>query len=211
MSTSLIELRDGTGQFPDDMLGLRAKLVELLGAPFRFARVSYGDELTLHFGDIRPARSRKLNKLPYGTYVLGVRGSSWVIKSGIEPVIWGSGVVPIISGRPAVGTPLSNTDLEGRTLFEVGSRVLQAEPFPVRPIEGVGLQLTMSDGSVLIVLPTPKEPEEEMVLPTPKEPEEEKEALPELADWNLLSPHGLIQAGPGLRWSFQSNSLSRPA
>ena len=35
-------------------------------------RVSYGDELTLHFGDLRPARSPKLKAKPYGAYILGL-------------------------------------------------------------------------------------------------------------------------------------------
>jgi len=198
MSTSLIDLRDGTGECRDDLPGLRVKLVELLGAPFQFARVSYGDELTLHFGDVRPARSPKLKKLTYGTYVLGVRGSSWVLKSGLEPVVLGCGVMPIDGARPSVIRPLSNTELESGTYIEPGSRVLQAEPFPIRPVEGIGLQITMSDGSEIIVLPCGEEPDEE-------------DGLPELADWNLLSPRGFIQAGPGLRWCFEPKSLSRPA
>jgi hypothetical protein len=198
MSTGLIELRDGTGECRDDLPGLRVKLVELLGAPFQFARVSYGDELTLHFGDVRPARSRKLKNLSYGTYVLGVRGSSWVLKSGLEPVVLGCGVVPIVGGRPSVVRPLSNVELESGKYIEASSRVLRAEPFSVRPVEGIGLQITMSDGSEIVVLPSGEEPDED-------------EGLPELADWDLLSPHGFIQAGPGPRWCFEPHSRSRPA
>ncbi len=198
MSTGLIDLRGGTGERQDDLPGLRVKLVEVLGAPFQFARVSYGDELTIHFGDVRPARSRKLKNLPYGTYVLGVRGSSWVLKSGLEPVVLGCGVVPIDGDRPNVIRPLSNVELESGRYIEAGSRVLQAEPFSVRPVEGIGLQITMSDGSEIVVLPSGEEPDE-------------KEGLLELADWNLVSPHGFIQAGPGLRWSFEPHSLSQPA
>lgn len=47
---------------PDNLSDLQVYLAQLVGEPFRFARVSYGDELTLHFGDLRPSRSPKVGK-----------------------------------------------------------------------------------------------------------------------------------------------------
>ena len=52
MRTNLIEFRQATGLSHDDLPGLQANLAELVGEPFQFARISYGDELTLHFGDL---------------------------------------------------------------------------------------------------------------------------------------------------------------
>ena len=77
VNSSLIEFQKGTGPSPDDLPGLRGYVAQLVGEPFQFARVSYGDELTLHFGMLRPARSRKLANPPYGTYILRLRGSPW--------------------------------------------------------------------------------------------------------------------------------------
>ena len=50
----------------------------------------------------------------------------------------------------------------------------------------------MSDGSSLVVLPT-----------LPESDEAEDEELPQLADWELLTPRGLLSAGPNLEWSFK--------
>jgi hypothetical protein len=92
----------------------------------------------------------------------------------------------------ALGMPLRKEELESQTLIEPGSRVLSALPFLVRPADGIGLQLRLSDGTSLSVLPT---------IPDPDEPDDE--GLPELANWELLSPIGLLKAGPGLGWSFE--------
>src|SRR2546423_1423001 len=65
----------------DDMGALRGSLAHLVGEPFRFLRVSYGDELTLHFGDVRSGRTRRTKDLHFGAYILGVRASGWLLKS----------------------------------------------------------------------------------------------------------------------------------
>jgi hypothetical protein len=190
METTLIDLREPQGTSRHDLPGLMACLSPLIGEPFRFTRVSYGDELTLHFGDLRPARSAKLGDKLYGAYILGVRGSSWLLKSGSEPVVILSGVV-FEPPQPALGRPLSKEELEAGRFFEPESRVLATTPFVVKPVDGIGLQLRMSDGSSLLVLPTVAEPGEPEV-----------EGLPELADWELSTPQGLLSAGPGLAWSY---------
>jgi hypothetical protein len=190
MGTNLIDLRQPQGPSLDDLPGLSAYLSQLVGEPFRFARVSYGDELTLHFGDLRQGRSPKLKHKLYGTYILGLRGSSWILKSGSEPVVITAGEL-FAPPPPSIGNPLRKEDLEAGTFVEPESRVLEASPFVVKPADGFGLQLRMSDGSTLLVLPTPSEPEEP-----------EDEGLPQLADWELSTPRGLPSAGPDLQWSF---------
>ncbi len=197
MSTNLIEYRPEPGVRHDDIPGLQERLAELVGEPFRFARVSYGDELTLHFGDLRHARSPKLRNQPYGAYILGLRGSLWRLKSGVQPIMLWSGPVPLVESRPVVGRLLTNEEVEKGQFIEPGSRVLMAEPFPVRPSEGVGLQIKTSDGSSLVVLPSTQE----------ADVEEEKD-LPALTDWNLLSARGLVEVGPGFRWSFEPHRPS---
>jgi hypothetical protein len=199
MGTHLIDLRQARKRSPNDVSGLYSYLAQLVGEPFQFARVSYGDELTLHFGDLKPAQSPKLKAKLYGAYILGLRGSSWVLKCGTEPVVVDGGVL-LDPGASALGTPLRKEELESIPLIEPRSRVLSAAPFIVKPIDGLGLQLRFSDGSALSILPTVEEP---------NEPGDE--GLPELADWELLSPSGLLSAGPGREWSFEPSGATSPA
>lgn len=118
----------------DDFPGLQALLGQLVGEPFRFARVSYGEELTIHFGALRLGRSPKLKTKPYGVFILGLRGSSWVLNAGTEPVV------------PA-------------QFVEPESRVVVALPLSIRPMQAIGLQLVFADGSSFLVLPNPQEPD----------------------------------------------------
>jgi len=198
MGSYLIDLRQAKEPSHDDLPGLYAHLAQLVGEPFGFGRVSYGDELTLHFGDLRPARSPKLRDKLYGAYILGLRGSSWILKAGSEPVVITAGAI-FDPPPPAVGKPLPKEELEAGTFVEPESRVLTATPFVARPVEGIGLHLRMSDGSTLLVLPTIQEPDEP-----------EDEGLPRLADWELSTPRGLLSAGPGLDWSFKPAQHASP-
>src|SRR5205807_9205190 len=142
MDTNLIDLRQAHHPSADDLPGLQAYLAQLVGEPFRFARVSYGDELTLHFGDLRPGRSPKRSGQLYGACILGLRASPWVLKSGAEPLVLTAGVLahPV----PAtIGQPLSKQELESRQFIEPDSRVVAATPFVVKPVNAFGLQLQM--------------------------------------------------------------------
>jgi hypothetical protein len=191
MGTHLIDLTEASESSSDNISGLSGYLSVLVGEPFQFARVSYGDELTLHFGDLRPALSRKLEGKQYGAYILGVRGSDWVLKSAVwPPTLIMAGAIFDLPAT-SFGKPLSNEDLEGRNLVEPGSRVIAATPFVVKPLDAFGLQLRMSDGSTLTVRPMPEDADGV-----------DENELPELADWELSTPQGLLSAGPGRKWSF---------
>ena len=183
--TNLIDLRV-TRSATDDLPGLQGCLAQLVGEPFRHARVSYGDELTLHFGDLRPAKSPKLTGKPYGAYIFGARGSPWVLKSGTAPL------VQIANRDGDAGQPTRNEDLEANPLVAPDARVMSARAFAVGTADAWGVELRFSDGSSLRVLPT---------LPGADDPADA--ALPALADWELASPAGLLSAGPGRAWSFQ--------
>ena len=193
---NLIDLRQARAAAPDNLPGLQAYLAQLLGEPFRFARVSYGDELTLHFGDLRPARSPRLKGQLYGAYVVGARGSPWLLKSGAEPLVLAAGV-DLGNVPTGLGKPVSKEEVETNPLIQPESRVLSVTPFVVRPVNGFGLQIRASDGGTLLLLPA---------LPEVEEPDDE--GLPRLADWELSAPGGLLSAGPGLLWSFKPSSGS---
>jgi len=196
VNSTLIEFEKGTGPSRDDLPGLRGYVAQLVGEPFQFARVSYGDELTLHFGMLRPGRSRKLANLLYGTYILRLRGSAWVLKSGKGPLVISPAVLD--ASMPEGARLLSKEELEKGEFIERGGHVLSATPVHVRPVEGFGFHLLMSDGSAIFVFPIVQEPDA---------PEDED--LPELADWELLSPRGFLRAGPGLQWSFEPDEATK--
>lgn len=189
MGAKLIELRSASQGPQTSLEGLNEQLLQLIGEPFRFTRISYGDELTLHFGDLRPAKNPRLEGKPYGTYVLGVRGSSWFLKSGTEAIM-----VAAESGLS--GHQLSKEELESGRFIVAGSRILRVEAFPAGPAEALGLKLQFSDGSALVIQPT-------ISVSVDEEPDEsDEEELPEIADWELSTPNGHLSAGPGLSWSL---------
>src|SRR5207244_1951065 len=74
-----------------------------------------------------------------------------------------------------------------------------ASPFVIKSGDGLGLQLRISDGSTLSILPAIQEPAES-----------EDDGLPEVADWELLSPRGLLRAGPRAEWAFEPSSEVPP-
>src|SRR4051812_16074990 len=90
--TGAIDLRGVYKPAGPDDASLRSYLSQLIGEPFLFARVSYGNELQLHFGTPREAKSPKLRNRVRGSYILGVRGSAWHLKSGTMPLVVEAGV-----------------------------------------------------------------------------------------------------------------------
>lgn len=197
MTANRIDLRQERKAAPDTPPELQTYLAQLVGEPFRFARVSYGDELTLHFGDLRPARSPKLKGHLYGSYLLGVRSSAWLLKTGGALLV--SAAEADTDALPNdLGRSVRKGDIEANPLIRPDSRVLLASPFLIEPALGFGLQLRLSDGSTLYVQPSP-----------PGADDADGDTLPELADWELASPSGLLSAGPGPVWAFKPSS-TRP-
>lgn len=173
---------------PHDLGPLYLLTTQLVGEPFQFARVGYGDEITLHFGTIRESRSPKLKDRRYGTYVLSLRGSQWVYKSALTPALVRSGLpIDLHSGK--FGPPLGKQEIEAGSLIEPGTRVINADPYLWVRVGGIGIHLLLSDGSVLSLIPEAAEPPDDS-------------PYPELASWELLSPHGLVKTGPGPKWEF---------
>ncbi len=194
MTSSILELRPDIRHSNDDLPSLRPISLSFAGEPFRFARISYGDELTLHFGDLRPPRSPKLKK-PYGAYILGLRASAWVLKSVTESALVTSGPNPDMA---ALGKLLSKEEFERNPTIQPDSRVIAVTPFMVKPFDAFAVQIRFSEGSAFLAIPAPfglAEPDDD--------------TLPELADWELLSPLGLLSVGPGLQWSFKPSTDSK--
>ncbi len=182
----------------EEVRGLGVALAELVGQPFRFLKFSYGDELTIHFGDVRPGRASKLSHLEFGAYILSLRCSPWLLKSGAGGTVFDDAFPPTRYGE-IIGVAISNEALESRILIEPGSLVLQVSLFTSPDTDSIGLEIQFDDGSLLLIRPGPQEPDE------PGEVDGD-----ELADWELLGPNGLIEAGPGPRWTFEPSASPPP-
>lgn len=163
------------------------------GLPYLFARSIYGNELTLHFGTEREHTHPKLKGKVRGTHVLSVRGSGWLLGSGVRPVMIGCGFIPMPLASEE-RKPFNVTALESGALIGRGAKVERATPLAVEPGNAIGLRLDLDDGSWFMVVPTP--------------PEKDGDDLPEPSDWELLTPSRVLRVGPGP--DFRWESLDQP-
>jgi hypothetical protein len=174
-------------------------LLQLVGEPFLFLRRSYGDELVLHFGERLqgPVRRTKHGEFRYehGTHSLHLRGSFWVVKAG-DAVFAATTADEIVK---LLGEPSRRGDVINEVSISVGARVTAVIPFPVdrAAVQGIGVKVDLSDGSSVVVIPTPDEP----VEPIP-----EGTTVYETADWELHTPRGTLQVGPGRKWHFAART-----
>lgn len=164
-------------------------LLRLIGERFLFARRSYGDELVLHFGEYRVNPPRLIKgrefRYEYGTYSLHLRGSAWVVKAELVLSSEVRNWLAHVHDQPPEAVRV-----EVETSIKPGTHVTAVIPFLVtRPeVTGYGLRVELSDGSTVVVIPTP----EDGPAATP-----DGEPLPPLADWELHTPHGNLVVGPG--------------
>jgi hypothetical protein len=64
----------------------------LHGVPCWRARLGYGDELRLDFGEPRPYRHPAMAGARKGSWILGTRASSWQVVAGVLPDVEGARV-----------------------------------------------------------------------------------------------------------------------
>lgn len=194
MSTAEIHL-GSPGDVSQVLERLDSELADALGGlRYLFARLVYADELTLHFGSERAHTSPKLAGKLRGTHVLSVRGSAWLLQSGVRPVMVGCGVMPLSVPRAGV-KPFNVTALESGALIGRGAVVSRATPFVVEPLNAIGLNIQLNDGSTFMILPTP--------------PANGGDDLPEPADWEVLTPTKILRIGPGPTYSVEDNEEPR--
>jgi hypothetical protein len=194
MTTRLFDLKMPNGATLEELPS--GILSQLVGEPFRFARVTYGGELTLHFGDLKPAQSSKLKGVMYGAYMLGTRSSPWIVKSRSEKLL--SNIQ--IDVNASFGRQISKQDIEANPLIAPESRITSVASFVVRPAKGYGLYVRTSDDCAIVILPN--ESENDAV---------DEESLPSLTDWDLYVPGGVLRVGPALAWSFKPSANTSQA
>ena len=189
---------DFSGIQPDctDHFLLEVYLQQLVGQPLLHFRFSYGDELTVHFGEPRPYSSAKLKHLIKGSYILGTRASNWYLTTVAPPMVL-IGTQDSTLHTTTNLQPLSKQDLESAPLISPGTRVHSATVLavgnPTSSGQGYRLSIMFTDGAVLRV--------------SPEFAEKPADAENTIADWELLTCHDrYLRAGPGWYWSY---SVSR--
>jgi hypothetical protein len=153
--------------------------------------------LILHFGErmIGPIRKTKHGEFRYehGSYSLHLRGSAWLIKDGLSSAVFSGGMVSDFTAT--LGEPTRRADAVVECPIMSGAIPTAMHPFLyTRPgVDGIGLRVDLSDGSTVVVAPTPDESDPTAGLPADS-------PVFELADWELKTPHFVLLVGPGRKW-----------
>lgn len=186
-----VDLRSIRQPTADDPAGLNGLLQQIVGQPFLFFRRSYADEMTLHIGAPREYASPKLKGQVRGSYVLTLRGSLWQVESQPAGIL----AFSVADTRgPKPSRRLNLDDLLADRLVKPGTPVERAAAYPSEDSGGYVLFIGFADGSRLAVRPEKASTEE---------PSDADDPLPEIADWELLTPYGrYLRVGPGAEWSY---------
>lgn len=182
-----------------DIAVLRAYLRQLVGEPFLQARFSYGDELTLHFGEARPSHSPKLVHRIQGSYIVATRASSWCLKAVSGPTL----IIAMSDSRATVPQgfkSLTPEQVEANQLMTPGTSILAADVELMQSSETTAFNcsLVMSDGSSLVIVP-------EIEAATDREG-----TVNDVADWEVFTPHErYLRVGPGATWSYLPSRVSK--
>jgi hypothetical protein len=174
-----------------DRFDLQMLLKQLVGQPFLFFKVSYGDELKLHLGRALPYNRPAMKGRLRGSYSIGARASSWFVNSAPRAVLLTSDDLMVNDPQE----PPKNIDIreiESDNYISPGAIVYSAMVHEI----GVGfaLALNFSDGSNALIMPFSSRdaPEENGI---------------EVADWEVFTPHDrYLRVGPGRRWSYLESS-----
>jgi hypothetical protein len=171
----------------NDLTGLWAYLQQIVGQPFLFFRVSYGEELTLHLGSPLEASSAKLRRRTFGSYVLTFRGSIWSLHHGAQPVL--TLAHPQLQPGTVHGRQIDLVELERDSPIKPGTLVESAQP-SLSDAGGFALRVVFSDRTLLRLQPSPS------LQPV-------TDGLPEIADWELFTPYArYLRVGPGPTWAY---------
>lgn len=193
-----LDLR-GVQQDSHEVTALRGYLQQLVGQPFLHARFSYGDELTLHFGEPRESRSKRLAHRSEGSYIVAARASSWYLKTASGPTVTmaATAAAPNI---PNGFVALTTEQIERSELTQPGGRIIVADAifaWPEAAASGFSCSLLFSDGSSLLIVP-----ESEISANAEK-------AVDDVADWEVFTPHDrYLRVGPGASWSYLPSESS---
>jgi hypothetical protein len=187
-----------------DLSDLQTLLRQLVGQPFRFFRVSYGDELLLHLGDLQNYSNPKMRGRTRGSCIVGARASSWVVTSASHHQLATKDEIRIDQPDARAARQVDIKTIETGAFITPGCIVTSAGTD--RSAHGFSLQLRFSDGSIIVILPTP-EPDES--VPDSEADSDDVSGM-EISDWEILTPYErILRVGPGLRWSYLDSTSKR--
>lgn len=194
---TFVDLR-ATRERSADHAELRAYLQQLVGQPFLFISFSYGDELTLHFGQTQSYDSPKLSHLRRGSYVIAARASSWFLSSQTSPSLV-IGTEEPLSFSSQEAQPLAPQDLEAREVIKAGVRIVAVDAIRLKTSAkasyAFGLSMSLQDGTSAFVLPLP---------------DSDNDVVSGVADWEIFTPYDrFLTVGPELRWSYLDSTSER--
>jgi hypothetical protein len=188
---SAFNLRDIQEPVEANLGILKLYLQQIVGQPFLFFRESYGDELTIHLGDLKERKSPRLKDRARGSYVVTVRGSLWTMVAPEKGMLVLSDPPRELNGVQL--KKLSFNELEQTPLISPDANVVWATPFDDLS-GGIALGLGFSDHAHFIIRPAP---------PHPDDVNTEDDELPEIADWEIYTPLGrYLRVGPGQKWAY---------
>src|SRR5206468_1639680 len=138
-----------------------------------------------HFGDIVTLKYPAVSGTKLGSFILGMRDSPWTLTTQ-------NGIVTEAreEAEDAPGeNEMSGVGFESLELIAPAARVVSAIPFAIQTSHQIGLELRLSDGSKLTVVPKPATEADDA----------------RLADWELITPLGTLEVGKttAARWTFQ--------
>jgi hypothetical protein len=194
--TGVIDLRRIRERAAGDIPALRGYLMQIVGQPYLFSRVTYGGEFSLHFGTPQEWPSPKLRRRTRGSYVLTSRASAWRFHSVPGNCLLYSGVTP---QHPPLKPheELTAKELEQRELITPGTAVRSADVVALDEAHGIELRMSLMDGSTFFIIPSPAD-------------DETGDGLPSIADWELFTPNGrVLSVGPGFIWEYADSELPR--
>ncbi|MEB3338699.1 MAG: hypothetical protein VKJ46_14615 [Leptolyngbyaceae bacterium] len=169
-------------------------LKQLIDQPLLQLRFSYGDELTLHFGNPQQYSSPKLQHLVKGSYIIGARASPWLL---FNPDGIFLGYDEEKSEFQSISRRVNKQEIKTNVnLIQSGTLIDAADLFTIQDLEnawGFGLWLHLANGSLLLIIPNSGK---EKIL------QDE-----EVADWEIFMPNNLyLRVGPGLKGSYLANN-----
>ncbi len=187
-----------------DLDGLRALVKQLVGQPFRFFRISHGDELRLHLGELRESPNPRMRGRSKGSHVIATRASSWIIYSARKRVLMSD---------EALDDPALDGAAKGRIELKSIERGDYVAPDSLvtsvrtdRAPGGFALRLGFSDDSTIYI--SPESPSSEDPPGDDAESSEELEGA--ITDWEVMTPHQrILKVGPGERWNYADSTKKR--
>lgn len=160
--------------------------------PFCFFRISYGEELQAHFGDVREFSSPRMRRRERGSYILGTRASSWAVYSKSKSTLLASdkSVLTLILKQPVLVDDVEMRLIEEGGYIAAGTAVKDVS---LRKVNGgIGLRLRFLEGSRIYILPAAIE-----------QSDASDDSDDEISDWELLDSNShLLSVGPGLKWTY---------